>query len=703
MNKIFQAFLKAAFSGSMLIFALFAISIPYQTVRAAGIAPAAPQNLRLVSRSYNSIIIQWNASADPDSPIAGYVIAREDAGQVGYVNASVGTTYTDQQVTAGTTYVYYIRAFDINNNPSPYSNTLSISTLADTIAPTVTVTSPAAGAVLTGNNSFTASVVDNQSGAASVQFYFANSNIPWGSALTSFPFTFSQNTDSMKNGAYTVKAVAKDKAGNTTTSTTITFTMSNAGAPPSILPAQIVQNTATSTLISWSTDLATLTEIEYGLTANYGSVGKSSDPGNGAISHTALFGDLLASTTYHYKITAINAASGLRSVMFDQVFTTATQTAAPAQGANANLAADTHIPDVTGITPDYGTVVSQSPVIISITAVDNAAAGQLASGVSSITAKLLATQTTNIPLVPGSQNSFSLDISRLSNGKYRIEIKVTDAAGNTNVGFLELNVTGQNAANNPAGANNPPGSTPVVAPGRAHPNGTLVLDGSTVYLIRNGQRYAFRDPEEYKSYGYQFRQAVIIDSTDKSLPAATEIVKALEGTLVLDKADGKTVFMVGTGGTKRGFASEAAFKGLGYKFKDLLQVNMADYPAGPAIESAGEAHPDGALVLNGKTVWWIRNNARQGFESLEVFNTYGFPLSKIVTANTQDLVLPEGPLIKFRDGTLVQNDSDNEYYIISDGKKMKFQSAYQMSQKGYNAHNAIRTSLTAYSSGGEVQ
>ncbi len=232
-----------------------------------------------------------------------------------------------------------------------------------------------------------------------------------------------------------------------------------------------------------------------------------------------------------------------------------------------------------------------------------------------------------------------------------------------------------------------------------HPDGTLILDGSTVYLIKSGSRTAFRDEAEYKSYGYNFTQAVNASSQDKDLPQ-TGILKAMEGSLVLDKADGKTVFMVGTGATKRGFSSAQVFTDLGYVFKDLTQINMSDYQTGPAINSASQAHPDGALVLDNKTVWWIRGNIRQGFESEAVFNTYGFSFSKIVPANSADLQLAQGANVKFRDGTLVKDG--NDYFIISNEKKLKFSSDSQLTSKGYKLSNVLSASLTNYESGGNI-
>jgi predicted outer membrane repeat protein len=229
----------------------------------------------------------------------------------------------------------------------------------------------------------------------------------------------------------------------------------------------------------------------------------------------------------------------------------------------------------------------------------------------------------------------------------------------------------------------------------AHRNGTLILDGSTVYLIKDGQRFGFRNPEEYQSYGYNFSQVVPASGSDKNLKFLPEnILKAMVGTLVLDQSDGKTVYMIGDNFTKRGFVSAAVFKALGYSFANLPKIDLTDYPTGPVIDSATEAHPEGSLVLDGKTVWWILNGVRQGFESEAVFNTYGFSLSRMVKADAIDLNLSTGPLVKLRDGTLVLDGGS--YYMISDGSKVLFGPESALTQQGYKASNAIPYGLANY-------
>jgi Bacterial Ig domain/Abnormal spindle-like microcephaly-assoc'd, ASPM-SPD-2-Hydin len=98
---------------------------------------------------------------------------------------------------------------------------------SDTVAPTVSISAPAAGATVSGTINVTASAADNV-GMGSVQFQLDGVNL--GSAATFSPYTTSWNTTAATNGAHTLRAIATDTSGNTTTSASVTVTVSNGAA-----------------------------------------------------------------------------------------------------------------------------------------------------------------------------------------------------------------------------------------------------------------------------------------------------------------------------------------------------------------------------------------------------------------------------------------------------------------------------------------
>lgn len=235
----------------------------------------------------------------------------------------------------------------------------------------------------------------------------------------------------------------------------------------------------------------------------------------------------------------------------------------------------------------------------------------------------------------------------------------------------------------------------------------MILDtDGTIYLIVNGQRQGFRNPEEYFSHGYEFSQAVSANDADRALPGASgsaAVAKALDGTLVLDKTDNRTIYMIADG-KKAGFTSADIFLALGYKFSQAVPVDLSDYEATSPIDDIAKPHPNGALVLDktdGRTVWWVLNGVRQGFQSAEVYYTYGFDFSKIVPATDADMALTVGDVVKFRDGTLVKDGET--YYLISDGTKRPFASADTLTARGYTLASVINADLSVYSSGAGIQ
>jgi hypothetical protein len=101
------------------------------------------------------------------------------------------------------------------------------STTDDAVPPTVSMTAPANGATVSGSGvQVTADASDNV-GVAGVQFKLDAANL--GSEVTVPPYTISWNTRSAANGSHTLTAVARDAAGNTTTSEGVAVTVSNSG------------------------------------------------------------------------------------------------------------------------------------------------------------------------------------------------------------------------------------------------------------------------------------------------------------------------------------------------------------------------------------------------------------------------------------------------------------------------------------------
>ncbi len=99
----------------------------------------------------------------------------------------------------------------------------------DTTPPTVRITSPASGATVSGTITVTADASDNV-GVAGVQFKY--NGINFDTEKTSPPYTATAYTNKVWDGTYALTAVARDAAGNRTTSDPVTITVSNNNPQP---------------------------------------------------------------------------------------------------------------------------------------------------------------------------------------------------------------------------------------------------------------------------------------------------------------------------------------------------------------------------------------------------------------------------------------------------------------------------------------
>jgi hypothetical protein len=117
------------------------------------------------------------------------------------------------------------RARDAAHNTAT-SATISVTASNDTTAPTVSLTSPVAGASLTGDAVLVVSASDNVA-VAGVQFLLDGANLGAEATGPGPSYTYSWNTVPVANGIHTVSARARDAAGNSTVAAAVSVTVAN--------------------------------------------------------------------------------------------------------------------------------------------------------------------------------------------------------------------------------------------------------------------------------------------------------------------------------------------------------------------------------------------------------------------------------------------------------------------------------------------
>ena len=192
--------------------------------------PTAPTGLTATT-AIGTASLSWAVATD-DVGVARYNVHRSTV--AGFTPAlanriaqPTGTSYVDSGLAAGT-YYYKVTAEDTAGQIGPASNQATAVVPAD-VPPSVNVTSPSAGATVSGTITITANASDDVQ-VAGVQFRVDGVNV--GAEDTSAPYSTSWSTTTVANGSRQITAVARDSAGQTTTSASVTVTVSNTAPPP---------------------------------------------------------------------------------------------------------------------------------------------------------------------------------------------------------------------------------------------------------------------------------------------------------------------------------------------------------------------------------------------------------------------------------------------------------------------------------------
>jgi hypothetical protein len=169
--------------------------------------------------------IRWTTNEPSTSRVNYGITAAYD--QSSELDASLVTAHTVTLggLAAGTLYHYRVRSRDAAGNPAISGDfTFTTLTAADVTPPTVSLSAPAAGANVSGTIAVSATASDNV-GVAAVQFRLDGAAL--GAEDTANPYAMSWETTTASNGSHTLTAVARDAAGNSTTSAGVSVTVSN--------------------------------------------------------------------------------------------------------------------------------------------------------------------------------------------------------------------------------------------------------------------------------------------------------------------------------------------------------------------------------------------------------------------------------------------------------------------------------------------
>ncbi len=213
-----------------------------------------------------------------------------------------------------------------------------------------------AGAVSTNQSNVTLTLAaSDASGVA--QMRFSNDNLSFSAALafaTSAPWILTSG-----DGSKTVYVQYKDTPGNWSNAISANITLDSVA--PTVSSVTATSITAFSSTISWTTNEAATSLVDYGTTNAYGQ----STPVNTALTlaHTVGLSGLSPATLYHYRVRSADAA-GNASNGNDATFTTPTPSSTtPVLGAHVLYTQDEQQGFSPAVTPAITTQTSGSTLI----------------------------------------------------------------------------------------------------------------------------------------------------------------------------------------------------------------------------------------------------------------------------------------------------------------------------------------------------
>ena len=133
---------------------------------------------------------------------------------------------------------------------------------ADATAPTVSLTAPTAGARVSGTTTLTASASD---GVGVTRVEFLDGTTLLGTDTTA-PYSLAWNTTGVASGSHTLKARAYDAAGNVGTSASVSVTVANDTAAPTVsitAPTAGATVSGTTTVSASASDDVGVTRVEF--------------------------------------------------------------------------------------------------------------------------------------------------------------------------------------------------------------------------------------------------------------------------------------------------------------------------------------------------------------------------------------------------------------------------------------------------------
>jgi peptidoglycan hydrolase-like amidase len=226
-----------------------------------------------------------------------------------------------------------------------------------------------------------------------------------------------------------------------------------------------------------------------------------------------------------------------------------------------------------------------------------------------------------------------------------------------------------------------------------YPNETVIKakDNPSVYLMVDGKRRAFPSATMFERLGYKWKNILEIENTEINRYTVLGNVVYPDGTLI--RAEGEqTVYLVDKG-QKRAITSETLLKKLGYSFSNVITIpknTIGDYQTGEAA-----SYPDGTLIKikNNPAVYQVSNGTKKEFTSMELFKAVGGNWSNVIEISNGEMDLYEtNGSVRYPENSLIKKSGGEKIYVIKNGQAVWIKTAEEFLKAGYKWSNVIQIS-----------
>lgn len=204
------------------------------------------------------------------------------------------------------------------------------------------------------------------------------------------------------------------------------------------------------------------------------------------------------------------------------------------------------------------------------------------------------------------------------------------------------------------------GSTQIDDTIQTHPDGTLVDINGNVYLIENNSLHHIINGSVFESHDYRWNDVKRATSGDRNLPISWSIDFIKPGVLYTDGESGVYTTVKHNNEWVKQLVSYDSFISLKYKWSQVRNVPKKHLPkkTSPNLYFSKNQHTEGTLIVNSSGMVYLIDHGTLRYVSATVFESQGWKWSDINIATKDDLQLPSGANMLFKQGSLLHSNGD---------------------------------------------